>query len=84
MTLQPRGRMFNEGLNLDSPKCNQYSPQTSLTQSSRFAKPTFGFGTKMDLAKPQNEFPGPGTYSPPSFIDKFQKKNNFKKLVLEN
>lgn len=74
VTLKPKGKMFNENLNLDSPKCSQYSPKLNLTQSSRFSRTTFGFGTKMDFTRAPNENPGPGAYSPPTFADKFKKR----------
>jgi len=74
LTLRPKGKLFNEGLALNSPKCNQYTPKHALTEQARFAKPTFGFGTKSDFTKAPNDFPGPGTYTPPSFVDKFRKK----------
>lgn len=78
MTLSPKGKMFNEELYINSPKCSQYTPKTVLTQNNRFAKPTFGFGNKLDLAKALNDNPGPGAYSPPSFVDILKKKKSKK------
>lgn len=72
ITMKPRLRMFNEGLGVGIPHCNQYSPKTSLTLSARYAKQSQGFGDKYDFTKPKNDNPGPGAYSPSSFKGKFR------------
>jgi len=64
ISMKPRGKMFNEGLGLSSPKCNQYSPSTNLTLPTKHAKPSFGYGQKYDFTKPRNDNPGPGAYYP--------------------
>jgi hypothetical protein len=74
ITLKPKGKMFNEDIIGCSPKCNQYSPKSTLVQSARFAKPTFGFGDKYDFTKSTNSYPGPGAYTPKSFVDKYRKR----------
>ena len=73
-TLAPKGKMFNENICLDSPKCTNYTPINSLTENARYKKITFGFGEKYDFTKSNNANPGPGTYSPPSFVDKYRKR----------
>ena len=74
VTFAPKGKMFNENICLDSPKCTHYTPKNGITESSRFKKITFGFGDKYDFTKVGNANPGPGSYTPPSFVDKYRKK----------
>ena len=64
ISMKPRGKMFNEGLGLNSPKCNQYSPTTNLVLPTRHSQPGFGYGQKYDFTKPKNDNPGPGAYQP--------------------
>lgn len=74
LTMRPKGKMFNEGLSINSPKCSQYTPNHNLTERARYAKPTFGFGVKSDFTKTHNEVPGPGAYAPKSFVDKYPRR----------
>jgi len=74
MTIKKRLKMFNEGLALDVPPSNHYRPVTTLLESARFRKITFGFGTKHDFTKVKNDNPGPGAYKIQSNFDKIVAK----------
>jgi len=84
MTIKPRLKMFNEHVNKDIPSSNRYNPVLSLVESARFRNITFGFGTKHDFTKAQNQNPGPGTYRVVSCFDKIvaRKKKKNRKNVL--
>jgi len=73
ITIATKGKMFNENICLDSPRCTQYTPRQQLVESARYKNPTFGFGQKYDFTKVNNSNPGPGAYTPPSFCDKYAK-----------
>jgi len=73
ITIAGKGKMFNENICLDSPRCTQYTPRQMLVESARYKNPTFGFGQKYDFTKVTNANPGPGAYSPASFTDRYSK-----------
>ena len=75
-----RGKMFNEGLGLGSPKCNQYSPKRDLIESAKFKGITLGIGPKSDFTKKKDNFPGPSDYSPSFFKEKFTRKHVSSKI----
>ena len=74
MSFQARGKMFNEGLGLGSPKCNQYSPKTELVTPAKYKNVSLGIGKKYDFTKKKDNFPGPSDYSPNFFKNNLPRK----------
>ena len=77
-SIYAKGKTFAQMLKSEFPASNYYSPNRVLTEASRFKSPTFGYGTKIDLSKAANNFPGPGTYRLPSVFDKCKRKKKTK------
>ena len=73
-SIYAKGKTFAQMQKSDNPAANYYSPKRILTETSRFRNTTFGFGTKIDLSKAANNFPGPGSYKLPSVFDKCKRK----------
>lgn len=69
-----KGKTFSQLQKNDIPASNAYEPKKFLTEANRFSRTSFGFGWKLDLAKPANYYPGPGTYKLPSVFDKCKRK----------
>ena len=79
-SLYAKGKTFAQLQKSEFPASNYYSPNRILTEASRFKSPSFGFGTKIDLSKAANNFPGPGSYKLPSVFDKCKRK---KKTIVQ-
>ncbi len=84
ITIKRRLKMFNEGLGMDVPSSSHYRPITTLQESARYRKITFGFGTKHDFTKVTNQNPGPGAYKVMSKFDKIVAQKKKVKRITSN
>ena len=60
----PKGRIFNDNYDKYLPAPNHYRVNEKFVKNLKHGGTSFGYGKKINIAKPLNDFPGVGEYTP--------------------